>query len=128
MQSGHDYPRTMAPSLYTRSTPHFRSGTNTDLHTELPESTITFEKAPNFIPSIVNASERYTLHQNMSQLVEQCKEAETSAPRGSVTEIYSRIHETATTEPVMKSEVHATGCIKNHTICGACTENNGLPF
>jgi hypothetical protein len=87
MQSGHDYPRTMASSLYTPSTPHFRSGTNTGLHTELPESTITLEKAPNFIPSIDNESERYTLHQNMSQSVEQCKETEASAPRGSVTQI-----------------------------------------
>ncbi|KAF8171289.1 hypothetical protein BJ912DRAFT_932893 [Pholiota molesta] len=61
-KSGHDYLRTMAPSLVTRSTPHFRSGTNTDLHTDHPESAIPLDTAPNFIPSFDNESERYTLH------------------------------------------------------------------
>jgi hypothetical protein len=48
----------MAPSLYTRSTPRFRSGTNTDLHIDRPDSTISLKTALNFIPSIDNDLER----------------------------------------------------------------------
>jgi hypothetical protein len=40
---------------------------------------------------------------------------------------YSHIHETKTTEPVMKPEVRAVSRIMLH-ICGTCTENNGLHF
>jgi hypothetical protein len=128
----------MAPSLYTQATPRFRSGTDADLHTDLAESTIPSAKVSNFIPSIDNESKRYTLHKNISQLVEQCTQkcqlssSRTSHLRAHGADFLAEYNHIQGTETDCKicasnSSIEYARSGRKYTIYCECMDNNRLP-